>query len=150
MAPFVVEQGLDSVLRRLQPADPPVLLYSGTVAEAAAKFPANVNVAVALALAGVGPGRTLFELWADPAVSRNTHTIKVDSAASTFEISVAGVRGLACTCPLHMSCAARRCPRGNLCASDGGVFVWPFRCHLLTTLPPACSPHSPPLPRCGV
>eukprot|EP01052_Picozoa_sp_SAG31_P039552 SAG31_NODE_5509_length_2491_cov_1.987040_3_plen_71_part_00 len=49
-APFVLEQQLD--LLSMKPNDPAILLYSGTVQEAAAKFPANVNVAVALALAG--------------------------------------------------------------------------------------------------
>ena len=30
-------------------------------------FPANVNVAAALSLAGIGPDRTMIEIWADPA-----------------------------------------------------------------------------------
>ena len=47
---FVAELGID--LDGLTEAK---LLYRGTVAEAAAKFPANVNVAVALGFAGLGP-----------------------------------------------------------------------------------------------
>jgi hypothetical protein len=41
---------------------------SGTAREAAAGFPANVNVAAALAMAGIGPDRTMMEIWADPSV----------------------------------------------------------------------------------
>src|SRR5436309_8631612 len=54
-------------------------VFAGTAREGAAGFPANVNVAAALSLAGIGPDRTLLEIWADPAVERNCHTIEVDS-----------------------------------------------------------------------
>jgi aspartate dehydrogenase len=85
-APFVVEQGID-----LSNLSEPLCLYSGTVRDAAAKFPANVNVAVALSLAGPGPDNTSYEIWADPAVERNTHTVKLDSDATTLEFTIAGV-----------------------------------------------------------
>ena len=80
------EAGLDlSTLRE------PMRLYAGNVTEAAAKFPANVNVAVALSLAGWGPDRTDYEVWADPAIERNTHSILVETDVVTLEISIAGV-----------------------------------------------------------
>ena len=60
----------------------------GPVAGAAAKFPANVNVAVALGFAGIGPENTQFEIWADPGVTRNTHTIKVEADAANFEMTI--------------------------------------------------------------
>jgi len=85
-APFVLEQGLD--LSRLEE---PLQLYHGTVTEAAQKFPANVNVAVALSLAGVGPDLTQYEIYADPNVTRNTHTIHVIAKESSFTINIAGV-----------------------------------------------------------
>jgi aspartate dehydrogenase len=85
-APFVIEQGYD-----MDNLKEPVCLYSGSVRDAAAKFPANVNVAVALALAGIGPDRTEYEIWADPAVVRNTHHIAVDASSTRFEMSIAGV-----------------------------------------------------------
>ena len=85
-APFVVEQGFD-----MDNLTEPVCLYSGSVRDAAAKFPANVNVAVALALAGIGPDRTEYEIWADPKVERNTHHIAVDASSTRFEMSIAGV-----------------------------------------------------------
>jgi aspartate dehydrogenase len=85
-APFVAEQGLD-----LSKLSEPLRLYSGSVSDAAQRFPANVNVAVALALAGIGPERTQYELWADPTVERNTHTFSVMSDESNFEVRVAGV-----------------------------------------------------------
>ncbi len=66
-------------------------VFSGTARAAAKAFPANVNVAAALALAGIGPDRTAVEVWADPAVSKNMHTIKVDAAASSFSMSIENV-----------------------------------------------------------
>ena len=69
-------------------AEVPVLLFEGPVAEAAAKFPANVNVAVALSLAGIGPDKTQYQIWADPGVQRNTHVIKVDADTASFEMTI--------------------------------------------------------------
>jgi aspartate dehydrogenase len=45
-------------------------------------------VAVALSLAGIGPDRTVLEVWADPHIDRNIHQIVVeaDSASFTMEI----------------------------------------------------------------
>ncbi len=85
-APFVVEQGID-----LSDLKEPMCLYSGSVRDAAAKFPANVNVAVALSLAGSGPDNTSYEIWADPAVDRNTHSVTLDSDATRLEFTIAGV-----------------------------------------------------------
>ena len=67
------------------------LVFQGTARAAARGFPANVNVAAALSLAGNGPDQTTIEIWADPGVSRNTHTIKVDSDATRFEMTIEGI-----------------------------------------------------------
>ena len=68
-----------------------MLVFEGTAREAAEAFPANVNVAAALSLAGNGPDNTTIEIWADPDVTRNTHTIKVDSDATRFEMFIEGI-----------------------------------------------------------
>lgn len=82
-APYVLQEGLD-----LSGLKEPMLLFRGTAREAAAGFPANLNVAVALSLAGLGPDQTTLEVWADPTVDKNTHSIKVesDSALLTMQI----------------------------------------------------------------
>jgi aspartate dehydrogenase len=67
------------------------LVFSGSAREAAAGFPANVNVAAALSLAGIGPDRTMIDIWADPAVTRNCHTIEVDSDSSRFTLSIENI-----------------------------------------------------------
>jgi aspartate dehydrogenase len=85
-AKFVMDQSID--LDGLTEAK---CLFKGTVAEAAPLFPANVNITVALAYAGIGPDRTEYEIWADPGVDRNCHTIIVDADSVHFEISIAGV-----------------------------------------------------------
>jgi aspartate dehydrogenase len=69
----------------------PVCVFAGTAREAAKGFPANLNVAVALALAGVGPERTEVEIWADPAVTRNTHTILVRSSVADLTMTIENV-----------------------------------------------------------
>ena len=66
-------------------------VFSGTAREAAAGFPANVNVAAALSLAGIGPDRTQLEIWADPNVTRNTHTISVDADTARFTMTIENI-----------------------------------------------------------
>jgi aspartate dehydrogenase len=67
------------------------LVFSGTAREAAAGFPANVNVAAALSLAGIGPDRTQIEIWADPTVTRNCHSIEVDADSARFTLAIENV-----------------------------------------------------------
>ena len=64
-APYLDRHGID-----VMDLDRPLLVFQGNALDAAAGFPANVNVAAALALAGIGPIRTQVKIWADPAVTR--------------------------------------------------------------------------------
>jgi aspartate dehydrogenase len=54
-------------------------------------FPANLNVAVALSLAGPGPDETHVEVWADPGVTRNTHTIVMKSEVADVTMTIENV-----------------------------------------------------------
>lgn len=85
-APYLVQHGI-----ALEGLTGPLLVFEGNALDAAAGFPANVNVAAALALAGVGPERTRVEIWADPGVTRNTHTVRVDSDAARLTMTVENV-----------------------------------------------------------
>jgi aspartate dehydrogenase len=85
-APFLAERNL-----RLEGITEPIKLFEGSAREAARGFPANLNVAVALALAGIGPDRTIIEIWADPALKRNTHRIEVEADAARFSMAIEGV-----------------------------------------------------------
>src|SRR5271166_377671 len=69
----------------------PLLVFEGNALDAAAGFPANVNVAAALALAGIGPTDTRVEIWADPGIDRNTHTIRVEAEAARFTMTIENV-----------------------------------------------------------
>lgn len=69
----------------------PLKVFEGNARDAAKGFPANLNVVVALALAGVGPERTTLEIWADPTVTRNTHTINVDSDSARFTMTIENI-----------------------------------------------------------
>jgi aspartate dehydrogenase len=85
-APYLVENDI-----AIEDITAPLRIFSGTPREAAVGFPANLNVAVALALAGIGPDRTVLEIWADPALTRNTHTIEVEADSASFSMSIANV-----------------------------------------------------------
>ena len=69
----------------------PLKIFEGSAQEGAIAFPANVNVAAALGMAGVGPDRTRLEIWADPALERNTHRIVVDSDSARLELIIENI-----------------------------------------------------------
>ena len=73
-APHLVKNGIS-----VEGLNEPKLVFSGTARDAAAGFPANVNVVAALAMAGIGPDRTMIDIWADPTKTRNCHVIEVDA-----------------------------------------------------------------------
>jgi aspartate dehydrogenase len=66
-------------------------VFKGSAREGARGFPANFNVAAALSLAGIGPDQTELEIWADPAVTRNTHTIEVEADSARFTMTIENV-----------------------------------------------------------
>ena len=85
-APYLRENGID-----LNGLTKPLMVFEGTAREAIKGFPANVNVAVALSLAGIGPDKTRIEIWADPTIDRNRHTIAIDSDSARFEMSISNI-----------------------------------------------------------
>jgi len=85
-APYLVERGIS-----LKGLNEPKKVFDGAAREGARGFPANVNVAAALSLAGIGPDKTRLEIWADPALDRNTHRIEVDADTASFSMSIANV-----------------------------------------------------------
>lgn len=66
-------------------------VFSGTAREAAEGFPANLNVVAALSLAGIGPDRTVIDIWADPSVTRNCHRIDVVADSASFSMSIENI-----------------------------------------------------------
>jgi aspartate dehydrogenase len=85
-APYLVERGIS-----LKNLDKPIKVFDGSARDGAKGFPANVNVAAALSLAGIGPDRTHLEIWADPALTLNTHRIEVDSDTAKFSMTIENV-----------------------------------------------------------
>ncbi|AYG71021.1 MULTISPECIES: aspartate dehydrogenase [unclassified Rhizobium] len=82
-APYIARQGIN-----LASLKEPICILKGSVTEVAREFPANVNVAAAVSLAGIGPDRTLMEIWADPSLSVNSHAVSVQSDSSDFTVSI--------------------------------------------------------------
>src|SRR5947209_8185733 len=85
-APYLVER--DISLKELKA---PVKIFDGSARDGARGFPANVNVAAALSLAGIGADQTRLEIWADPALTRNTHRIEVDADTARFSMAIEGI-----------------------------------------------------------
>jgi aspartate dehydrogenase len=85
-APYIVENNID-----IEEITEPLRIFEGTARQAAKGFPANLNVAVALSLAGIGPDRTMLEIWADPALTRNVHRIEVESDSARFSMSIENI-----------------------------------------------------------
>ena len=85
-APYLREHGISvSDLKKA------LKVFDGSAREGARGFPTNVNVAAALSLAGIGPDRTQLEIWADPAITRNTHTITVDADTARFTMTIENI-----------------------------------------------------------
>jgi len=85
-APYLVENGIS-----MEGLTSALCVFKGSARDAAAAFPANVNVVAALSLAGIGPDRTTIEIWADPAVTRNCHQIRVEADSASFTMSIENV-----------------------------------------------------------
>lgn len=85
-APYIVENNID-----IESITAPLKVFEGTAREAGRGFPANLNVAVALSLAGIGPDRTMLEIWADPALTRNVHQVEVDSDSARFSMMIENI-----------------------------------------------------------
>lgn len=68
-----------------------VTLFEGPAREGVPHFPQNVNIAAVLALAGIGMDRTRLKVVADPALTLNTHTIRVSGRCGRFTVVLENV-----------------------------------------------------------
>ncbi len=85
-APYIVANAID-----LDAIRTPTRIFEGSAREGAAGFPANVNVAAALGLAGIGPDATRLEIWADPAMTTNRHTVVMRADTASVEMTIDNV-----------------------------------------------------------
>jgi aspartate dehydrogenase len=85
-APHLVANGIV-----VEGINAPLKVFEGSARDAVRGFPANVNVAAALSLAGIGADRTTIEVWADPGIDRNTHSIEVEADSARFSMTIANV-----------------------------------------------------------
>ena len=66
-------------------------LFDGAAREGVPHFPQNVNIAAVLALGGIGMDRTRLRVVADPALTLNTHTIRVSGASGRITLVLENV-----------------------------------------------------------
>jgi aspartate dehydrogenase len=85
-APYIVENKID-----LGAIKEPTKIFDGSARDGAKGFPANVNVAAALSLAGIGPDKTVLQIWADPTVDRNIQHFEVDADSASFEATIKNI-----------------------------------------------------------
>lgn len=85
-APYLVERKIS-----LAGLKAPLKVFDGAAREGAHGFPANVNVAAALSLAGIGPDKTRLEIWADPSIDRNIHTIHLEAEEARLSMTIENV-----------------------------------------------------------
>ncbi|MSP96826.1 MAG: aspartate dehydrogenase [Betaproteobacteria bacterium] len=67
------------------------VLFDGTAREGVPHFPQNVNIAAVLSMAGIGFDRTQLRVVADPALTHNTHTIRICGASGAITIVLENV-----------------------------------------------------------
>jgi aspartate dehydrogenase len=84
--PFVEALGVD-----LDGLTQPFTLFAGAARDGVPHFPQNVNIAAVLSLAGIGFERTRLEVVADPALTHNTHTIRVSGRTGHFTVVLENV-----------------------------------------------------------
>ena len=132
-APYLVAHGIS-----VENLREPKCVFSGSAREAAgAGFPANVNVAAALSLAGIGPDRTRTEIWADPSIERNCHTIEVEADSARFTLTIENIPSenpktgritalsvLAALRKLHAPLRVGNMRGGRGLARDGSLTTW--------------------------
>ncbi|WP_413299051.1 aspartate dehydrogenase [Bacillus sp. 1P10SD] len=72
----------------LETIQEPYCIFDGNARHAAKLFPENVNVSAALSLAGIGFEDTRVQVYVDPTITKNTHTILAKGYFGQVEISV--------------------------------------------------------------
>jgi aspartate dehydrogenase len=83
---YVEEKGF-----RLEGLREPLTLFEGSARDGVPHFPQNVNIAAILSLGGIGPDRTRLKVVADPALTLNTHTIRVSGRSGRFSVVLENV-----------------------------------------------------------
>jgi aspartate dehydrogenase len=69
----------------------PLTLFTGSAAEAAAKFPKTMNIVAAVALAGIGLDKTRCQVIADPTIDGAHVTVQARGAFGEFSFSMNSV-----------------------------------------------------------
>jgi aspartate dehydrogenase len=84
--PYVERLGIE-----LEKLREPKVLFDGPARDGVPHFPQNVNIAAVLSLGGIGMERTRLKVVADPALTLNTHTIRVSGASGRMTIVLENV-----------------------------------------------------------
>jgi len=75
--PYIEQRGI-----KLSAIKKDKVIFFGPAREAVRHFPQNINVAAVLGMAGIGQDKTMIKIVASPAITRNIHQVRVQSAAA--------------------------------------------------------------------
>lgn len=63
-------------------------IFAGTAKDAIVNYPKNANIAIIVALSGIGVEKTEVKIIADPAVTKNTHTLEAEGVFGKLELTL--------------------------------------------------------------
>lgn len=63
-------------------------IFEGAATEAIMNYPKNANIAIIVSLSGIGVDKTSVKIIADPAVTKNVHSLKAEGDFGKFELTL--------------------------------------------------------------
>ena len=90
-ASILAVNALHTLMRRGEATRVTSLIYLTPIFAVVLEYAMFDVVPGTLSLAGIGPDRTMIDIWADPAVDRNCHSIEVDSDSARYKLSIENI-----------------------------------------------------------
>ena len=70
------------------PIEKETIIFEGSAKDAITNYPKNANIAIIISLSGIGVEKTSVKIIADPAVTKNIHTLKAEGDFGKLELTL--------------------------------------------------------------